>query len=132
MKSHKSLALFSPSDNKKGKKRGKGGSKLTVMNRTVISQACNTGYGVLGLVVWRMENGEWQGEDSTCIETAGIRCPILENPVNGRVLMSNGFGGGAIFTCNAGLGFAVQTCGILGEWSGGPVTCERKYNFLDL
>ncbi len=44
-----------------------------------------------------MENGEWQGEDSTCIETAGIRCPILENSVNGRVIMSNGFGGGACY-----------------------------------
>ena len=38
----------------------------------------------------------------------------------------------AIFTCNTGFtsnGFVVQTCGILGEWSGGPVTCEGKYNF---
>ncbi len=107
--------------------------RVTVMNRTVTSQAlysCNTGFGVLGLILRVcMENGEWQGEDSTCIETAGIRCPILENPVNGRVIMSNGFGGGAIFTCNTGFtskGFAVQTCGILGEWSGGPVTCEGK------
>jgi Notch-like protein len=67
--------------------------------------------------------GGWSGP--TCESTT--MCPILPEPTNGGVTVTNqGVGGVATYTCDAGFerqGAAPRTCGSDGNWSGSAPTC---------
>ena len=67
------------------------------------------------------------------ISRAGIVCPNLPNPGNGRVVPQahggNVPGTVATYSCNAGyrlLGNTIRTCGSSGVWSGVAPTCQSK------
>lgn len=107
---------------------------VDVRGRTMGSQAvytCDQGFAPNGLIVRTCtETGEWTGEDTECIDTSTVMCPLLSDPMDGQVsIMSNGFNGGAIYSCINGFslsGFAVRICMADGEWSGTPPTCLGK------
>ena len=63
---------------------------------------------------------------------AGVVCPNLENPPNGRVSLPAEpvFGDQATYTCNGGLvpdsGNTTRTCEANGQWSGSEPTCGKQ------
>ena len=107
---------------------------VDVRGMTVGSQAiyeCVEGFAAKGPVV-RMcgEDGEWEGEETECVDISTISCPALPNPVDGMVdILSNDFRGGALYSCNDGfsaVGSILRVCTACGEWSEQPPTCEGK------
>ena len=63
---------------------------------------------------------------------AGVVCPELENPRNGRVSLPMGtaFGDLANYTCDDGLlpvfGDTIRTCEANGQWSGSEPICGKQ------
>ncbi|XP_061196523.1 uncharacterized protein LOC133204790, partial [Saccostrea echinata] len=103
---------------------------------------CNPGFQLSGgdSNLTCLDNGTWVGDPVICSE---ILCPVIENPENGIVTLSNNnsmtnigmsgvpFNTIATFSCNPGYYIAAsvsifkRTCLVNGSWDGAPFSCSE-------
>ncbi|XP_061196522.1 CUB and sushi domain-containing protein 3-like [Saccostrea echinata] len=103
---------------------------------------CNPGFQLSGgdSNLTCLDNGTWDGDPVICSE---ILCPVIENPENGIVTLSNNismtnigmsgvpFNTIATFSCNPGYYIAASVsifkriCLVNGSWDGAPFSCSE-------
>ncbi|KAL7887923.1 hypothetical protein AOLI_G00028970 [Acnodon oligacanthus] len=90
--------------------------------------SCEEGYTLTGSSSSRLTceaSGHWNGFQPTC---EAVRCPVLQDPANGRISCSGGsFGSSCSFSCNDGFhlqGALDITCTESAQWSQEVPYCE--------
>ncbi len=89
---------------------------------------CNTGYEIISgsVILTCNENGDWNGTIPTC---QIINCPVLSEPLNGKLDETNIYSYGSVisFSCDIGfilIGNSELTCQADKSWNGSIPTCN--------